>query len=227
MLPTRTGADVDRTQPICYRLTAMRFERARRRGAQRLGAAMAFLWGVASPAGGHAIEIQPGPAQIAAALERGKAAAVARIPPDRLYAWFGSVKALEPRGFLMTKLVGLTVMSAHFVLRSETPSEAEIRQILEEKTLLVSVTIFGERPTFAMDSYLVLVQGERTIKPVRIRFDGQASRTSVWPASPGFQAKVVASFSYADLDPRAKTRLSVFPSLGGAVSFDLEFSEID
>ncbi|MGH7165995.1 MAG: hypothetical protein ACREIS_10790, partial [Nitrospiraceae bacterium] len=107
------------------------------------------------------------------------------------------------------------------------PSEAEIRQILEDKTLLVSVTIFGERPTFALDSYLVLVQGERTIKPVRVRFDGQASRTSVWPASPAFQAKVVASFSYADLDPLAKTRLSVFPSVGGEVAFDLEFSEIE
>ncbi|MGH7166624.1 MAG: hypothetical protein ACREIS_13990, partial [Nitrospiraceae bacterium] len=65
------------------------------------------------------------------------------------------------------------------------------------------------------------------IKPVRVRFDGQASRTSVWPASPAFQAKVVASFSYADLDPRAKARLSVFPSVGGEVSFDLEFSEIE
>lgn len=205
----------------------MRSGRVRWCQVQALRAAVALLWGVVPPSGGYAIEVQPGPSQIAAALERGKAAAVARVPPDRLYAWFGSVKGLEPRGFLMTKLVGLTVMSAHFALRSETPSEAEIRQILEEHTLLVSVTIFGERPTFAMDSYLVLVQGQRTIKPVRIRFDGQASRTSVWPASPAFQAKVVASFSYADLDPRAKTRLSVFPSVGGEVSFDLEFSKID
>jgi hypothetical protein len=174
-----------------------------------------------------AIEVQPQAAQIQNALERGKRAAAARTPPDQLYAWFGSTHELEPKGFLMTKMVGLTVMSAHFALRGATPSETEIRQILDEATLLISVTIFGNRPDFARDCYLLLVQGTRTIKPVKVRFDGQAARTTVWPEAPAYRAKVVASFNYADLDLEAPGKLSVFPAGGGEIAFDLDLAQIE
>ncbi|MGH7254478.1 MAG: hypothetical protein ACREI3_01755, partial [Nitrospirales bacterium] len=175
----------------------------------------------------EALDIHPTPAQVDAALERGRSAAVARIPPDRLYAWFGSQKELEPRGFLMTKIVGLTVMSAHFALRSEVPSKEEIARILKDDSLLVSVILFGERPDFALDSYLLLAQGDQKIKPTKVRFDGQASRTSVWPESPAYRAKVVGSFPYAEIDPTGKAILSVFPGSGGEVTFELDLSQIE
>ena len=178
------------------------------------------------PAPVAAIEMRPPAAEVAAALEQGRAAAKDRVPPDRLYAWFGSSEPFEPRGFLMTKLVGLRVMAAHFALRGEQPSEAEVQRILDEPSLLVSVTIFGDGPAFAVESYLVLVQGESIIKPQTVRFDGRAQRTTVWPRAPAYQAKVVASFPYAEFDPHAPTKISVFPRAGGEVSFDLDFSAI-
>jgi hypothetical protein len=174
-----------------------------------------------------AIDVSPSPDHVKIALERGKSAASARLPPDRLYAWFGSPRDLEPKGFLMTKVVGLVVMSAHFALRGETPTEQDIHQILDDPLMLVSAVIFGNRPDFAIDSYMLMFQADRTIKPVKVRFDGRAARTSVWPQQPAFQAKVVASFRYADFDPREKTRLSVFPPAGGEVSFDLDFAAIE
>jgi len=73
----------------------------------------------------------------------------------------------------------------------------------------------------------VLIQGRLTIKPTTVRFDGQASRTAVWPNAPAYRAKVGASFSYADLDPFAKTRISVLLGSGGEVSFELDFKQID
>lgn len=199
-------------------------------GAALAGALVGVLIGLAvdlaAPAPSPAIDVQPTREAVRAALERGKAAAAARTPPDRLYAWFGSENELEPKGFLMTKLAGLAVMSAHFALRSRSPSDTEIQQILDEQSLLVSAVIFGDRPDFARDSYIVLTQGARTIKPIKVRFDGQAARTPVWPKPPAFRAKVVASFAYADFDPRAKTRISVFPAAGGEVAFDLDFSRV-
>jgi hypothetical protein len=186
-------------------------------------AAGLFAW----HASAIAIEVHPTPVQIATALERGKAAAVSRTPPDRLYAWFGSSEEFEPHGFLMTKIAGLRVMATHFALRGENPSETEIQQILDDQTLLVSVIIYGEKPNFAVDSYVLLFQERLTIKPVRVRFDGQAARTSRWPGQPAYQAKVVAAFPYSDLIPDANTRLSVFPPGGGEISFDLDFSTIE
>lgn len=118
-------------------------------------------------------------------------------------------------------------MSAHFALRAETPGPADIERILESETLLVTVVVFGDRPDFAVDSYMLLVQGERTITPSRVRFDGRASRSAAWPGKPAYRAKVVASVPYAELDPSAVTRIAVFPGSGGEVSFHLDLSTID
>jgi hypothetical protein len=186
-----------------------------------------LIVGLFAPGDGHAVEVQPSRSQIELAIAKGKEAAAARTPPDRLYAWFGSKQDLEPQGFLLSKLVGLTVMAAHFALRGASPSAAEIKQVLDDPLLLISVVIFGDRPDFAVDSYMLLAQGDRVIKPVRVRFDAQASRSSVWPNAPAYRAKIVASFSYTELDLHAKTRLSVFPARGGEVPFDLDFAAID
>jgi hypothetical protein len=185
-----------------------------------------FAFGIFT-ASAEAIDVQPTPAAVTAALQRGREAARDRVPPDRLYAWFGPADELEPRGFLMTKLVGLTVMAAHFALRGETPSDEEIRRVLDDEICIVSVTLFGATPTFARDSYMLLTQQGRSIKPTKVRFDGQAARTAVWPAMPAFRAKVVGSFRYGDFDPRAPARLSVLPGTGGEVTFDLDLKAIE
>jgi hypothetical protein len=49
----------------------------------------------------------------------------------------------------------------------------------------------------------------------------------VWPQSPKFQAKVVASFKYADFDPMAQTTIIIFPPSGGEVRFSLNFAELE
>ena len=92
--------------------------------------------------------------------------------------------------------------------------------------MLVSATIFGNVGNFAVDSYMVLDQKGKTIKPVTVRFDAQASRSAKWPEAPKFKAKVVASFDYQDFDPRASTTITVFPANGGEVTFPLDFSQI-
>jgi hypothetical protein len=127
----------------------------------------------------------------------------------------------------MTKVGSLVVLANHMALRALTPSEQEIAQVLENKSLLVNVVIFGDRPNFAVNSYVVLEQNGRTIKPENVRFDARAERSAVWPQRPAYRAKVVALFAYAELDPQAKTKLMVFPSGGGEVTFDLDFAEIE
>ena len=182
------------------------------------------------PIRAQAIELQPSAEQIASALEQGKAAATTRTPPVELYSWFGPpsdpANEFRPRGFLMTKLSGLAVLSAHFALRAQQPNEQEIRRVLDDQYLQVSITLYGDRRDFAQNTFVMLVQGDRKIMPVRIRADDTADHTSAWPKSPAYRAKVVASFSYGDFDPVATTQLSVFPRTGGELSFDLDFAAI-
>lgn len=174
----------------------------------------------------RAIEFQPSQEQIRAALDRGAEAAKQHSPPDSFYTRFGAADDLHPSGFLITKLNGLSVMATHMALRGMQPGEADIAQVLEGKTMLISATIFGNVPTFAVDSYMVLDQAGKTIKPVTVRFDGRANRSAAWPESPRFKAKVVASFAFADFDPMAPTVITIFPANGGEVTFPLDFSQI-
>ena len=173
-----------------------------------------------------AIEVQPTPRQIQASLEEGRRVAKQGSAPDGVYARFGSDDDLRPSGFLVTKLGALTVMATHMALRGLEPSEADVAQVIEAKTMLINTIVFGDTPNFAVDSYMVLDQQGRTIKPVTVRFDGQANRSTVWPNAPRFKAKIVASFDYADIDPKAKTTITVFPAKGGEERFLVDFSEI-
>jgi len=173
-----------------------------------------------------AIESQPSQEAIRAALDRGAEAAKQHQPPDTFYTRFGATDDLHPSGFLITKLAALSVMATHMGLRGIQPGEADIAQTLEGKTMLVSATIFGNMPNFAVDSYMVLDQAGKTIKPVTVRFDAQANRSAAWPEPPRFKAKVVASFAYADFDPLAATVITIFPANGGEVAFPVDFSQI-
>lgn len=185
---------------------------------------------IAVPAVASAIEVQPSTEQVRQALEQGRAAATARIPPVELYSWFGPASEpsneFHPRGFLMTKISGLAVLSAHFALRSAEPTEEELQRVRDDKYLQVSVTLYGDRRDFAQNAFVMLTQGGRKIMPAHVRSDATADRTSAWPKSPAYRAKVVASFAYGDFDPLAKTQLSVFPRSGGELSFDLDFAAI-
>ena len=173
-----------------------------------------------------ALEIQPSREEISAAVARGKAAAQQQQPPDSFYVRFGATDDIHPRGFLLTKLGAVSVMATHMALRGLEPSDADIDQVVQSPTMLVSTVIFGDVPMFAADSYMVLDQGGKTIKPATVRFDGRADRSAAWPDSPRFKAKVVASFNYADFNPAAKTTLTVFPATGGEVSFPLDFAQM-
>ena len=188
---------------------------------------IAVVWTCGFVCPSAAIEVQPAQAQVQLALDRGKEAAAHRQAPEALYARFGSGDDLHAGGFLVTKLGALSVLAAHMALRGLEPSAADIAQVTEAPTMLVSAVILGDSPSFAVNSYMVLDQEGQAVKPVTVRVDGQAGRSSAWPQSPKFQAKVVASFNYADFDPMARTTIIVFPPSGGEVRFSLNFAELE
>jgi hypothetical protein len=181
----------------------------------------AFLY---SPAFG--IDVDLTAQQIQTALDQGKEAARKRMSPDSFYVRFGVADEAQSKGFLITKFGALSVMATHMALRGLQTSEADVAQVLEGKTMLINTVIFGNKPDFAVASYMVLTQGGKTIKPVTVRFDALADRSVVWPESPKFKAKVIASFNYADFDPKAKTAITVYPGTGGESNFTVDFFQI-
>lgn len=188
--------------------------------------AIAWMCGLLCPAVAVAIEVHPTSAHVRSALDRGKAAAARRDAPEIFYTRFGSSEDLHAGGYLVTKLEGVSVMAAHMALRGLESSAADIAHVLEAPMMLISTVMFGDSPSFAVDSYLVLDQGGKIIKPITVRTDGQADRSSAWPASPQFKARVMALFNYADFDPNAQTTIMLFPASGGEVRLSVDFSQI-
>jgi hypothetical protein len=181
---------------------------------------------VLSHVSAYAIDVHPTAKQIQTAIEQGNEAAEKGNPPESFYERFGVSDAVTPRGFLVTKLGALSVMATHMALRGHQPSESDVRQVLESQTMLVSTVIFGNAPNFAVDSYIVLEQGGKVIKPATVRFDAQADRSVMYPKTPRFKAKVVASFNYVDFDPLAETTITVYPATGGEASFSMKFLDM-
>jgi hypothetical protein len=190
-----------------------------------LGQTVAYLLSFVGLAA--AIEVNPTPTQIQLALDRGTQAAAQHHSPETLYRRFGGVDSVQAEGFLLTKLGGLSVMAAHMALRGLEPSAADVAQVIEASTMVVNATIVGEQPDFAVNSYLILDQGGRTIKPLTVRADGQADRSATRAESQKFYAKIVATFRYADFDPHARTTIRIFPAGGGEVRFLVDFAHIE
>jgi hypothetical protein len=181
---------------------------------------------VLSHVSAYAIDVHPTAKQIRTAIEQGNEAAEKGSTPENFYVTFGFSDAVTPSGFLVTKIGALSVMATHMALRGHQPSESDVRQIMESQTMLVNTVIFGNVPNFAVDSYIVLEQGGKVIKPVTVRFDAKADRSVVYPKTPRFKAKVVALFNYADFDPLAETTITVYPATGGEASFPMNFLDI-
>ncbi len=180
---------------------------------------------VSSP--GWGIVPHPTQSKILEAVKNGQEGARTQTPPNMLYWHFGeSSDVPQAQGFLMTKLNGISVLSSHFALRGEYPASEDIQRVLAEEALQVVVVIFGDSPTFAKDSYLLLKQGDRLIKPDRIRFDVRATLFSPGQGPSMYRAKIVAFFDYDDFDALAQTTVKVFPGAGGKVTFDLDFAAI-
>ena len=212
---------IDRHRGLCYwQLCMNRFE-----STTLVAVAVTIMQGMAVPS--EAIELRPTNAAIRDAIARGKEAAQDRRRLDVFHVTFGSADAVQSGGFLLTKLGSLSVMAAHMALRGTEPSQSDIDQVIESPTMLVSTVLFGETPSFAVDSYMVLEQGAKTIKPITVRADGMADRSAAWPNSPRFKAKVVASFNYTDFDPTADTAVIVFPAQGGELRFAINFAHIE
>ena len=179
-----------------------------------------------APLNASALFQDPDRKQVEQALNRGKESARQHRLPNELYWHFGSTKQFEPHGFLVTKVSALAVMSGHFALRGEQPTAQDIQRILGENALQVVVTVYGNSPGFARDSYLLLKQGERVVKPARIRFDARALSVGQRQGPPVFRAKIVGVFSYGTFDLEASATLLAFPGTGGEIRFDLDFSTI-
>jgi len=187
---------------------------------------MAGLWIICSTPSALAILTDPDQKQVEQAVKRGIDFAQQHRPPNELYWHFGSHEQFEPHGFLVTKINGVAVLASHYGLRGEHPTEQDIQRVVSEGALQVVVTIFGDSPDFARESYLLIKQDSQVVKPERIRFDVQARVVGQDQRGAVYRAKIVGLFPYTWFEPTSPAILAVFPGSGGEITFAIDFSTI-
>lgn len=86
-----------------------------------------------------------------------------------------------------------------------------IEEILKESKgrLAFGVSVYGEVRDFAQNASAVLIQGEKTVKPVESRPVMKAEVTDSWPNPPAYRAICYFYFSTKEIDPEGTVALVV------------------
>jgi len=80
----------------------------------------------------------------------------------------------------------------------------------------------GDTADFAEDAQATLEQDGRQIKGEMAKPD-KAKKNAEGPA---YRGKIAASFAYGSFDPNAMTKITLYPKVGDAMSWDVDFSKI-
>jgi hypothetical protein len=131
-------------------------------------------------------------------------------------------------GEIQTKTVGLNRLGALIAAdperadRDKEQVDAAIKKTAESNRLKIVFDFCGDTVDFAEGSSATLEQGGKMIKGEMAKPD-KAKKNEKGPA---YRGKIAASFAYGSFDPKAPTKITLFPPMGDAMSWEVDFSKI-
>ena len=194
----------------------------------RMGAAVALAGVVFLAAGtAGAIDVDLDEATVKKAVEDGKQMKDIKTLPTR----FGADLAKDlcgGGGEIQTKTVGLNRLGALIAAdperaeRDKEQVDAAIKKTAETKRLKIVFDFCGDTVDFAEGSSATLEQGSKMIKGEMAKPD-KAKKNEKGQA---YRGKIAASFAYGSFDPKAFTKITLFPPVGDSLSWEVDFSTI-
>jgi hypothetical protein len=131
-------------------------------------------------------------------------------------------------GEIHTKTVGLNRLGALIAAdperadRDKDQVDEAIKKTAEANRLKIVFDFCGDTVDFAEGSSATLEQGGKMIKGEMAKPD-KAKKNEKGPA---YRGKIAASFAYGSFDPKAPTKITLFPPMGDAMSWEVDFSKI-
>lgn len=174
-----------------------------------------------------AIDVDLDAAAVKKAVEDGKQIKEVKTLPTR----FGADLAKDlcgGGGEIQTKTVGLNRLGALIAAdperaeRDKAQVDGAIKKTAEAKRLKIVFDFCGDTVEFAEGSTATLEQGGKMIKGEMAKPD-KAKKNEKGPA---YRGKIAASFAYGSFDPKAPTKITLFPPLGDSMSWEVDFSTI-
>jgi hypothetical protein len=131
-------------------------------------------------------------------------------------------------GEIQTKTVGLHRLGA---LIAADPERAErdkeqvdqaIKKTADAGRLKIVFDFCGDTADFAEDAQVTLEQDGRMIKGEMAKPDKAKKNTE----GPAYRGKVAASFPYGSFDPKAVTKITLYPKTGDAMTWEVDLSKV-
>ena len=188
--------------------------------------AVAAVWSfTASPSGAIVVDLDP--AAVKQAVEEGKQMKEVKTLPTRFGADL-SKDLCGGGGEIQTKTVGLNRLGALIAAdperaeRDKEKVEEAIQKTSESKRLKIVFDFCGDTADFAEGASATLEQDGRMIKGEVAKPD-RARKNEKGPA---YRGKLSVSWVYGAFDPNAVTKITLYPALGDAMSWEVDFSKI-
>jgi hypothetical protein len=176
---------------------------------------------------GGAIEVNLDAAAVKKAVDEGKQIKEVKTVPTRFGADL-SKDLCGGGGEIRTKIVSLNrlgaVMAANPEKAEEDKAEIDksIQKIVESKHLKIAFDFCGDTADFAEEAQATLEQDGKLIKGEMAKPDKARKN----PEGPAYRGKIAASFAYDAFDPKKVTKISLYPKMGDALTWEVDFSKI-
>jgi hypothetical protein len=179
-----------------------------------------------TPASSGAIVVDLDAAAVTQAVEDGKKIKEVKTIPTRFGADL-SKDLCGGGGEIQTKTVGLNRLGA---LIAANPEQAErdkeqvnaaIKKVAESDRLKIVFDFCGDTADFAEGSSATLEQGGKMIKGEMAKPD-RARKNEKGPA---YRGKIAAAWPYGSFDPNAVTKVTLYPPMGDAMSWEVDLSK--
>lgn len=176
-----------------------------------------------------AIVVDLNPAAVKQAIEEGKKMSDEDLKtiPTRFGANLkedlcGGGGEIRTKTVTLNRLGGAIARNPEQAEQDKAKIDEQIQKILESKMLKIAFDFCGDTADFAEGSSATLEQGGKMIKGEMAKPD-RAKKNEKGPA---YRGKIAASFPYGSFDPNAVTKITLFPPVGDAMSWEVDFSKI-
>src|SRR5437879_6752199 len=180
-----------------------------------------------SPSGAIVVDLDP--AAVKQAIEGGKKMSDEdlRTIPTRFGANLkedicGGGGAIRTKTVTLNRLGGAIARNPEQAEQDKAKIDEQIQKILDSKVLRIAFDFCGDTADFAEGSTATLEQRGTMIEGERAKPD-RAKKNEKGPA---YRGKIVASFPYSSFDPNAATKITLYPPVGDAMSWEVDFSKI-
>jgi hypothetical protein len=174
-----------------------------------------------------AIQVTLSEAEAKKAVEEGKQIKDLKTVPTRFGADL-SKDLCGGGGEIRTKTVTLNRLGAVIAANPEKAEEdkaqidQQIKKVLDSDVLKIAFDFCGDAADFAEGTQATLEQDGKLIKG-KMADPDKAKKN---PEGPAYRGKITASFPYTSIDSNAVTKITLYPKVGDAMSWEVDFSKI-